>query len=261
MNLGLQGKRAIVGGATSGLGRATAVALADEGCDLVLWSSSQENLDETAHMLSARTSVSVTTVSADAKQPEAAARVAEAALAGGHVDIVVLNAGGPPPVDPAATTPEGWSSALQMLALTPIMLATALLPGMRERRFGRVLAVLSSGVVEPIPNLAYSNAGRAALAAWLKTVSMAVAADGVTVNGVLPGRFDTPRVAALDRARAQTTGGSEAEVRLASEQSIPAGRYGDPAEFGAFVAMLASPAFGYVTGRMHAVDGGMLKSY
>ncbi|MDX6204266.1 MAG: 3-oxoacyl-[acyl-carrier protein] reductase [Frankiales bacterium] len=261
MNLGLDGKRAIVGGATSGLGRATAVALADEGCNLVLWSSSQEHLDETAHMLSSRTSVSVTTVSADAKKPDTASRVAEAALAGGDVDIVVLNAGGPPPVDPTATTPEGWSAALQMLTLTPIMLATALLPGMRERGFGRVLAVLSSGVVEPIPNLAYSNAGRSALAAWLKTVSVEVAADGVTVNGVLPGRFDTPRVAALDRARAQSTGTSEADVRAASEQSIPAGRYGDPAEFGAFVAMLASTASGYITGRMHAADGGMLKSY
>jgi 3-oxoacyl-[acyl-carrier protein] reductase len=182
-------------------------------------------------------------------------------LAAGDVDIVVLNAGGPPPVDPTATTPEGWSSALQMLTLTPIMLATSLLPGMRERRFGRVLAVLSSGVEEPIPNLAYSNAGRSALAAWLKTVSIEVAADGVTVNGVLPGRFDTPRVAALDRARAQSTGTSEADVRAASEQSIPAGRYGDPAEFGAFVAMLASTASGYITGRMHAADGGMLKSY
>jgi 3-oxoacyl-[acyl-carrier protein] reductase len=261
MNLGLEGKRAIVGGATSGLGRATAGALADEGCDLVLWSSSQQNLDETAHMLTTRTSVTVMTVAADAKQPDTAERVAEAALAGGDVDIVVLNAGGPPPVDPTATTPEGWSTALQMLTLTPIMLATALLPGMRERHFGRVLAVLSSGVVEPIPNLAYSNAGRAALAAWLKTVSVEVAADGVTVNGVLPGRFDTPRVGALDSARAQATGKSVAEVRAASEQSIPAGRYGDPAEFGAFVVMLASAGSGYVTGRMHAVDGGMLKSY
>jgi 3-oxoacyl-[acyl-carrier protein] reductase len=261
MNLGLEGKRAIVGGATSGLGRATAVALADEGCNLVLWSSSQDNLDETAHMLSTRSSVTVMTVSADAKKPETASRVAEAALRGGDVDIAVLNAGGPPPVDPTATTLEGWSSAFQMLTLTPIMLATALLPGMRERRFGRVLAVLSSGVEEPIPNLAYSNAGRAALAAWLKTVSTAVAADGVTVNGVLPGRFDTPRVAALDGARAQATGKSVSEVRAASEQSIPAGRYGDPAEFGAFVAMLASTASGYITGRMHAVDGGMLKSY
>lgn len=261
MNLHLDGRRALVGGATSGLGRATALALADEGCDLVLWSSSQEHLDETAHMITTRSTVSVRTVVADARAPEAPAQVAQAALQAGVVDIVVLNAGGPPPVDPAETTLEGWTTALQMLTLTPILLASALLPGMRQRGFGRVLAVLSSGVVEPIPNLAYSNAGRAALAAWLKTVSSAVAAEGITVNGVLPGRFDTPRVGALDRARAGATGMSEADVRAASEQVIPARRYGDAAEFGAFMAMLASPVSSYINGRMHVVDGGMLKSY
>lgn len=260
MNLGLGGKRALIGGATSGLGRATALALAREGCGLVLWSSNQDRLDAAAEEVVAATGVRVSTVSADARNPETARQVAEASTRQGDIDIVLLNAGGPPPVEAVATSPAGWEAAFQMLAITPIMLATALLPGMRERGFGRILAVLSSGVDEAIPQLAYSNAGRSALAAWLKTVSFAVAQDGVTVNGLLPGRFDTPRVASLDAARAEVTGRSVAEVRGDSFQTIPTGRYGSPAEFAAFATMLSSPLSSYITGRMHAVDGGLLRS-
>lgn len=261
MNLELAGRRALVGGATSGLGLAVAHALAAEGCSLVLWSRDADRLATAAEGVRAKAPVEVATVAVDAGDPDAAGRVADAARQSGDVDIVVLNAGGPPPVDPAATTAEGWRSALQLLTVTPIMLATALLPAMRDNGFGRVVAVLSSGVVEPIPNLAYSNAGRSALAAWLKTVSGAVAADGVTVNGVLPGRIDTPRVAALDAAAATRTGQPVEDVRAASRKRIPVGRYGRPEEFAAYVTMLCSPLSGYLTGQLHAVDGGMLSGY
>jgi 3-oxoacyl-[acyl-carrier protein] reductase len=260
MNLELNGKRALVGGATSGLGRATAEALAEEGCSLVLWSRDKLRLDEAARDISESTHVAVTTVACDAGEPDAAAMVAAQASKDGPIDIVILNGGGPPPVDSTATGAQGWQNAMQTLAITPILLATALLPSMRSRGFGRIVAVLSSGVVEPIPALAYSNAGRAALAAWLKTVSGQVAADGVTVNGVMPGRIDTPRVASLDLGRANATGKQVADIRAESQSAIPAGRYGTPAEFAAYLAMICSPVSSYVTGRLHAVDGGMIRS-
>ena len=149
----------------------------------------------------------VTILEGDAAQPGTGQRIAAEALAIlGTVDIVVLNAGGPPPADPTATDAAAWASAFQLLAITPIELATALLPGMRARGWGRVVGILSSGVRQPIPDLVYSNAGRGALTAWLKTTARAVAADGVTVNGVLPGRLDTPRIDSLDRGRAERTG-------------------------------------------------------
>ncbi|MDQ1690870.1 MAG: 3-oxoacyl-[acyl-carrier protein] reductase [Pseudonocardiales bacterium] len=260
MNLQLLGKRALVGGATSGLGLATAQALAEEGCTLVLWSRDQARLDEVADGIRGATGTQVSTVVGDSADPDTAHIVATEAGRDGPIDIVILNGGGPPPVDPTATTGAGWESAMHTLAITPILLATELLPGMRSRGFGRIVAILSSGVAEPIPALAYSNAGRSALAAWLKTVSGAVAADGVTVNGVMPGRIDTPRVAALDLGRATSTGRPVEEIRTDSENSIPLGRYGTPAEFASFLVMLCSPVSGYVTGRLHAVDGGMIRS-
>jgi len=251
-------RRALVGGATSGLGRACAAALLADGLDVLLWSRDAERLAATAGQLRAvHPGREVTTVAADAADPGAARTVAAVATAGGPVDTVVLNAGGPPPVSALDTDPEQWHRSFQMLALTPIELATRLLPGMRAAGFGRVLAVLSSGVREPLPRLAYSNACRAALSAWLMTVTREVAGDGVTVNSVLPGRIDTPRVAALDAATAQREGRDAADVAAESRAGIPVGRYGRPEEFAAVVAFLASPAAGYVTGVGIACDGGV----
>jgi 3-oxoacyl-[acyl-carrier protein] reductase len=184
--------------------------------------------------------------------------VAATATAVAPVDIVVLNAGGPPTVDPTATDREGWERAFQLLAATPIELATRLLPGMRERGWGRVVSILSSGVRQPIPELVYSNSGRSALAAWLKTTARAVASDGVTVNGVMPGRIATPRVHELDSARAEREGTTEEAVRAGHLATIPAGRYGEPAELGALVAFLASERATYITGQLVAVDGGLI---
>ncbi len=260
MDLGLTGRRAVVGGATSGLGRASAHALAAEGAELLLWSRDRERLDATAREIEGRYGRRPATVAADAGDPGAAAEVEHAARERlGGVDVLVLNAGGPPPVAPDATTPDGWRAAFQLLAITPVDLATRLLPGMRERGYGRIVAVLSSGVREPIANLVYSNGGRSALNAWLKTIAREVAADGVTVNGVLPGRIATPRVASLDEAAAGREGVDPEEIRARSRAGIPAGRYGEPEEFGAVVAFLASAAASYITGSTLACDGGLLR--
>lgn len=259
MNLGLTGRTALVGGASSGLGRASAAALAAEGCQLAIWSRNATALGSVAAELRDRHGVEVTVLEGDATEPGTGARIAAEALAVlGSVDIVVLNAGGPPAVDPVESDAAGWGRAFQLLAITPIELATALLPRMRERRWGRVVAILSSGVRQPIPDLVYSNAGRAALAAWLKTAARIVAGDGVTVNGVLPGRLQTPRIDSLDGARAEKTGQSIEAVRATHLATIPVGRYGRAEELGSYVAYVCSELASYQTGTLTAIDGGLI---
>ena len=260
MDLGLKGRTALVGGASAGLGRACAERLAAEGCRLALWSRGGESLERAADEIRQHHSVVVVTIAGDATDPATAAKVAREAEQGlGPIDIAILNAGGPIAAEATATDPDEWRRSFQLLAITPIELATALLPGMRKRGWGRIVSIMSSGIRQPIPELAYSNACRSALAAWLKTIAPEVVADGVTVNGVLPGRLDTARVASLDKARAEKTGSTLEEVRAASERSIPAGRYGRPDELAAYVAWLCSDLARYQTGTFVPIDGGMLR--
>jgi 3-oxoacyl-[acyl-carrier protein] reductase len=261
MELGLRGRVAVVGGASAGLGRASARALATEGCDLLIWARDASRLAAAASDLAAESGRRVEWLDADASAPEAAGSVAARALdLFGHVDILVLNAGGPPPTDPTRTTPQELRAAFQLLSVTPIELANRLLPGMRERGWGRVVAVLSWAVREPITTLPLSNAGRSALAAWLKTASRSVGREGVTINGILPGRFATPRIVELDRRRAEQEGRTVEEVAAAALSGVPAGRDGQPDELGGVVAFLASERAAYINGALVPIDGGMLQS-
>jgi 3-oxoacyl-[acyl-carrier protein] reductase len=201
-------------------------------------------------------------VEMDLGDPAAPAElVREAENRFGQVDIVVLNSGGPPPGSATEVTDVQLTAAVQQLLLQHQRLVSAVLPGMRQRGWGRVVAIGSSGVQQPIERLALSNIGRAGLAAYLKSLASEVAGDDVTVNIVLPGRIDTERVASLDRAAGERAGISANEARERSEATIPAGRYGTPEEFAAVVAFLASPAASYVTGEQIRCDGGMVRSY
>jgi 3-oxoacyl-[acyl-carrier protein] reductase len=172
----------------------------------------------------------------------------------------VLNTGGPPPGSAAGTADAVWSQQFEAMFLSAIRLTRLALPGMRQRGFGRILAVVSSGVIQPIPNLGISNALRAALVGWAKTLAGEVAGDGVTVNCIAPGRIATDRVAELDQGRAKREGIDIGQVEKESRAAIPAGRYGDAAEFASVAAFLASPRASYMTGGVIRVDGGMIRS-
>lgn len=257
MKLDLDGRTALVCASTSGLGLAIARALDDEGANVVLCGRRGELAAAEAERMSHALGVG-----ADLTDPAAPRRLVDAAVeAFGPVDILVLNAGGPPP-GPAVDTSTDTLRAGAATMLYPMQeLVRLTVPAMRSRRWGRVLAVGSSGVEQPLPDLAVSNAVRAALAGLLKTLAAEVAGDGVTVNMLLPGRIATDRVAALDRAKAEREGRDVADVEAASRASIPAGRYGRPEEFGDVAAFLCSDRAGYVTGTRIRVDGGLVRAH
>ncbi len=257
MDLGIRGRVALVCASTSGLGLGVARSLAAEGARVVLTGRRADLLERLAAELPEAIGAP-----GDLTEPETPRRlVAAAEERFGPVDILVLNSGGPPPGDAADQTRESLLAAVGQLLLPQQELIRLVLPGMRERRWGRILAIGSSGVAAPIPGLAASNTGRAALAGLLKTLAGEVARDGVTVNMLLPGRIATDRVAALDAARAARAGRSVAEVEAESKAAIPAGRYGTPEEFGAVGAFLCGEPAAYVTGCQIRVDGGLVSSF
>ena len=256
MRIDLSGRRALVLGASGGLGSAIARGLGAAGARVAVSSRSAEKLDALFPDHEA-----CPKLVADLAAPGIGRALAERALeALGGVDILVNNSGGPPPTSALGATDEQWRAQFDAMVMSLVDLTGALVPGMRERRWGRVITVASSGVVAPIPNLALSNALRLALLGWSKTLASEVAADGVTVNMVLPGRIATSRVAALDEAASQRTGRSRGEVEKAALATIPAGRYGEPDEFAAAAVFLASPQASYVTGTTLRVDGGALRN-
>lgn len=251
MDLRISGKTALVLGASRGLGRASAEALAAEG--VTVWAAAR-SLDETS--ASGDNIVPIRLDLSDAGSVEALKRrIVDA----GGIDILVNNTGGPAP-GPAQSQPgDAWRKAFETMAIPLFELTTTALPFMIERRWGRILTIGSSGVVQPIVNLALSNAVRGAIAGWSKTLAAEVAVHGITVNMVLPGRIDTDRVKELDLNKSKATNQSVEDIQAASRRDIPAGRYGLPEEFGGTIAFLASHQASYITGSMVSVDGGMIR--
>lgn len=256
MDLRLKGRTAVVCASTGGLGEAIVRALAAEGADVVVSGRRGDRARELAAELPSAVGVEVDLTAEDG----AATLHAAAVEAFGGVDVLVLNGPGPAPGAATDVTADGVETAVRTLVRPQQQLISLALPGMREREWGRVLAIGSSGIDAPLPNLALSNLGRAALAAYLKTLASEVAADGVTVNLLLPGRIATDRVAQLDQSAADRQGLSAEEVASRSRATIPAGRYGDPAEFGAVGAFLCSDLASYVTGTSLRCDGGLVRS-
>ena len=178
----------------------------------------------------------------------------------GAVDVLVNNTGGPPPTPVAGQDARQWLAQFQSMVLSVIAITDRVLPGMRERKWGRVITSTSSGVVAPIPNLGISNTLRLSLVGWSKTLAREVGRDGITSNIVLPGRIATQRITFLDEQKAKRESRPVADVAAESTASIPLGRYGDPQEYGDVVAFLASERASYVTGSVIRVDGGLIQS-
>lgn len=239
MDLGLTGRRALVLGSTAGLGLAVATALAHEGTRVVLCGRRGDRARELAAGLPGAVGLAV-----DLTHDGVDGLVTEAEAAIGPLDVVVLNSGGPPPGGAADLSTDAIRAAVETLLLRQVELVARVLPGMRQRGWGRILAIGSSGVQAPLPGLVLSNVARAGLAGYLKTLAGEVAADGVTVNSLLPGLHATERVAALHGGGGDPAAG------------IPAGTIGDPVDFGRVAAFLCSEHARYVTGTATAVDGG-----
>ncbi|TYB87632.1 SDR family oxidoreductase [Oceaniovalibus sp. ACAM 378] len=261
MDLGLNGKRALVMSSSRGLGLGCARALAAEGCHVLLTGRSGDKLAEHAAEITAKGPGKADFITADLTDKAAVDTLAKAAqrVLGG-VDILVNNTGGPPPGRMVDVDTEVLAFQFDTMVMNVVELTARLLPGMREQGWGRVITIGSSGVIQPIPNLGLSNAIRSALVGWSKSLSNDVAGDGVTVNMLLPGRIHTERLDELDAGAAKRTGKTLEETREASKAEIPAGRYGTPEEFGAVAAFLASAQAGYVTGGLIRCDGGAIKS-
>jgi 3-oxoacyl-[acyl-carrier protein] reductase len=245
MDLQLEGKTALVLGASRGLGRAIARSLAGEGAAVITVARSAGTDEGPRHII------------ADLDDPAAPDAIIAAVQASGSApDILVLNSGGPPTGGAATTTPADFAAVMERMFNAQLTLAQAFLPGMRARGFGRIIAVASTSVATPVPGLVLSNAVRAMLASWCKTLAAEVAADGVTVNLLLPGQIATDRLTSLHAAMAQGSGMAGTEIAARAIAAIPAGRLGRPEEFGDLAAFLASPRAGYVTGCAIKVDGG-----
>lgn len=252
MDLGLTGKSALVCAASKGLGKGCAKALAEAGVNLTINARGAEALEATAQELRAL-GVQVTAIAADITSEEGRARVLEAA---GQPDILVTNAGGPPPGNWADWDRDVFIKALDANMLTPIALMRALLPGMIDKGWGRVVNITSQSVKAPIPQLGLSNAARTGLTGYVAGTARQVAGSGVTINNLLPGIHATDRANALDGPVAEKEGITLEEAQARRASTIPAGRYGTAAEFGAACAFLCSQHAGFIVGQNLLLDGG-----
>jgi 3-oxoacyl-[acyl-carrier protein] reductase len=253
MDFGLRGRRALVCAASQGLGKACALALAHEGVELVIAARRAEPLVKAAAEMEAATGVRVTTVAADVTTAQGRARLLEACPS---PDILINNAGGPPPGDFRKFGRDDWIAALDANMLAPIELIKATIDGMIARRFGRIVNITSHAVKAPLGFLSLSNGARAGLTGFVAGLSRSVAENNVTVNNLLPGTFDTDRLKANIQALAKGSGRESVEVGEEIRKANPSRRFGDPEEFGATCAFLCSRQAGYITGQNILIDGG-----
>ena len=261
MDMDIQGKIAIVGGASKGLGRASAEALAQEGVNLMLCSRNGETLSQTAREIHQASGVEVQTYPGDLSRLEVVNGLVEATMAHyGKLDIVVSNIGGPPPGGAESLDEEMWAIAIQQTYLFFIRMARAALPPMKAQNWGRIISVLSTAVKQPNDNLVLSTSARLGAAGFLKALATAVAQYNVTVNNVLPGPFLTERQYELAQGEAERTGRNLEEVLDRNAQANPMRRIGRPEELGALVSYLASEKASYITGASIPVDGGGLRT-
>lgn len=260
MDLGIAQRTALVLGGGGGLGSAIAMALAAEGARVAVGDIDVAAAGRTAEAIVGKGGAALALGWDLADLSLIEARVTEIEGALGAVDILVNITGGPPPTPAAGQDSALWEKSFRSMILSVIAITDRVLPGMKERGWGRIITSTSSGAIAPIPNLGISNALRGALLGWSKTLANEVARHGITCNVVVPGRIATGRITALDEARAKREGRTVEEVSRASQASIPVGRYGRPEEYADVVAFLASQRAAYVNGSVVRVDGGLIAS-
>ncbi len=261
MELGIRGRTALVGGSSSGLGLAVAQELAAEGCDVVLVARRHDLVEAVAADIAATYGVRAVPITADLSDGGSARSAADHAVRElGRVDILVNNTGGPPPGPFETHNDEAWLRTFHLLLQSTLILTRTVLPGMKERGWGRIINITSIAVKQPVDGLILSNSMRAAVTGFARTLANEVAAAGVTVNNVMPGYTRTDRLASLAAANAERSGGDIADAFRKWESEIPMGRVGEPREFAALVAFLASDRASYITGTSVPVDGGWIRS-
>ncbi len=254
MDLGLKGRRALICASSKGLGRACAIALAAEGVHVTLTARGAEALKATAdHIRKTYPGIEVNEVVGDITTPEGRA---DALKAGGQIDILVNNAGGPPPGDFRNWTRDDWLKAIDANMLTPIELIKATVDGMIERKFGRIVNITSAAVKAPIDVLGLSNGARSGLTGFVAGLARKTVRDNVTINGLLPGPFDTDRIKTVTAGQSKATGVPVEEILKKRMAENPSGRFGDPEEFGLACAFLCGAKSGFITGQNILLDGG-----
>jgi 3-oxoacyl-[acyl-carrier protein] reductase len=261
MDLGLKNKVALVVASSRGLGRAVAEELAAEGASLLLCARDEQTLTETAAAIAESSGAHVLAVPADVTVTDDIKRLVDAGNERfGRIDILVTNAGGPPTGTFDKLTREQWDEAIRLTLLSAVELARQVLPGMKERRWGRIINITSIAVKQPVDGLLLSNSLRAGLTGFARTLANEVAPDGITVNNVMPGYTRTERLEHLVEYMAEKQGISMDQFRGTWEKEIPMGRLGEPRELAATIAFLASERASYITGTSIQVDGGWIRS-
>ncbi|HLW59365.1 MAG TPA: SDR family oxidoreductase [bacterium] len=261
MKVDLSGRVAVVSGASAGLGRAIAQGLAEAGADVVIGSRTSDAIRRTANEIAGSTGRHVMGVPADVSRPEGVDAILSAAMTHfGKINILVANAGGPPPGSALALTDAQWDQAFRQNLMSAVWMIRGVVPSMKAQDGGRIITVITSGVKVPLQNLVLSNVFRSGVVALTKTLSFELAPHKILVNNLAPGRIRTGRTREIDEAAARASSRSIEEVERQVSATIPAGRYGDPREFANLAVFLASDQASYITGTTITIDGGATRA-